>query len=86
MTDEEAIEYLECPCEDCKSKDCDCEYGCLTYWAYITAKKALEKQIPKKPIEHSHFRTLKICPLCRSGVNGSNYCAYCGQRINWGNN
>lgn len=76
MTNEEALYFLE------QNKIFDKEH-LIDFEALKAAKQALEKQIPKKPIEHSHFRTLKMCPLCRSGVNGSNYCAYCGQRINW---
>lgn len=53
----------------------------------IDNQEALQKQIPKKPVEHS-------CPIC----NGSDievwqaggysatkfdYCPSCGQRINW---
>lgn len=45
------------------------------------AIKALEKQIPKKPIELN-------CPRCRfNGINNSlwvfTYCPECGQAIDW---
>lgn len=59
--------------------------------AINTAIDALEKQIPMKPIgEHyAHMR----CPSCKhripSGGGSSsrrrdNWCNYCGQKINWG--
>lgn len=45
-----------------------------------TAIEALEKQIPKKPINISwtHYH----CPICKKSVN-SNYCGNCGQAIDW---
>ena len=47
-----------------------------------TAKKALEKQVPKKPVKLN-------CPRCRfNGIDNSwwvfTYCPECGQRIDWG--
>ena len=45
------------------------------------AKKAVEKQIPKKPI-YWHY-----CAVCASDINGikgsGNYCFRCGQAIDW---
>ena len=45
------------------------------------AKKAVEKQIPKKPI-YLHY-----CAVCASDINGikgsGNYCFRCGQAIDW---
>lgn len=46
-----------------------------------TALKALEKQIPKKVIGYE-------CPNCGectdfNGVNKFDYCAECGQRLDW---
>lgn len=53
---------------------------------YLEARKialeALEKQIPKKPIE-SEFTPL-ICPDCEAKIIlGQRYCENCGQKINW---
>lgn len=55
-----------------------------------TIKEALEKQIPKKPIDNHH------CPSCETGLPHKgitdkwcrccfepNYCSNCGQRLNW---
>lgn len=59
------------------------------------AIKALEKQIPKKPIEKD-IGKLKIsdtafCPICDNPVIKDEtdnyeqaYCCYCGQAIDWG--
>jgi hypothetical protein len=55
-----------------------------------TAIKALEKQIPKKPINQS---TWKACPTCKQGIAVDNktpnprarqYCYHCGQKLDWG--
>lgn len=42
---------------------------------------ALEKQIPKKPVE---VRNEIVCPTCRTLVGSSPYCRYCGQALDWG--
>lgn len=45
--------------------------------AIATAIKALEKQIPKKPI-------FKYCPHCSGGVmDYAEYCYKCGQKLDW---
>ena len=58
-------------------------------------KKALEKQIPKKPLiryENMGFgvspnESIKIyvCACCKEDTDGATYfCQNCGQRIDWG--
>lgn len=56
--------------------------------------KALEKQIPKKPLEikeRYNFRGDVICkggycPMCKNELsNAYFYCNKCGQAIDWGN-
>lgn len=61
------------------------------------AIKALEKQIPKKPVTSIHSRTKYIayvCPVCKkriiSNIGGDwiaghfqNHCDECGQALNW---
>ena len=42
------------------------------------AKKALEKQIPKKPINTG--REI-VCPTCETLVGSRPYCGYCGQML-----
>ena len=48
---------------------------------------ALEKQIPKEPIEKFAFSDdigAGLCPFCNEGVNEEmNFCSYCGQAIDW---
>lgn len=57
----------------------------IAYQDWLTAihmaEEALEKQIPKKPVELN-------CPRCRfNGIDNSwwvfNFCPECGQRIDW---
>ena len=49
-------------------------------------KKALEKQIPKKPIQispkrHPYF----VCPKCMEQISTNQpYCDDCGQALKWG--
>lgn len=45
------------------------------------AHKALEKQIPKKPVFMGDY---DYCPCCKDEVSSAfDYCAVCGQRLDW---
>ena len=51
--------------------------------------KALEKQIPKKPITHSNTNRAD-CPCCGATVRGiknpfGDWCSNCSQKLDWGN-
>lgn len=50
--------------------------------------EALEKQIPKKPIEHIVNKVgfpYYECPICgECDVYGQKYCDECGQKLDWG--
>lgn len=54
------------------------------------ANKALEKQIPKKPIilgyrEGREVNTISyLCPICNKHTSRENFCKYCGQALDWG--
>lgn len=52
-----------------------------------TVINALEKQIPKKPIEIIQFvdgERLGLCPNCNEGVNEEmNFCDQCSQKLDW---
>lgn len=61
-------------------------------WAYDLGAKALEKQIPKKPVRaeaafpYNIFTTQK-CANCGNPIIGNKiykYCPECGQKIDWG--
>lgn len=52
------------------------------------AVKALEKQIPKKPIIYPGTNRAD-CPICMKTVRGigkpfGKHCAGCGQKLDWG--
>ena len=89
MTYEEALHEVSTMVyrntDDCEmriSKDC-----------YKKIRDALEKQIPKKPIEYSY--PWAVCPICGGSVSLENvqeylvnkettYCEHCGQALDWG--
>lgn len=53
------------------------------------AEKAVEKNIPKKPISTGIDHELAdlyvgLCPICRWGMNSAkSFCDNCGQAIDW---
>ena len=48
------------------------------------AIKALEKQIPKKPVICDGFMTVARCPVCNDVLSFlSKYCKDCGNKIDW---
>ena len=60
--------------------------------------EALEKQIPKKPLDIcTPVVTWGLCPICKGELNklgnqphrifkGTKYCSDCGQALDWSNN
>lgn len=66
----------------------------MTEW-YDVAIGALEKQIPKKPIQLKGYKEPCFCPICEPSdetfVKATcdhdkyNYCPICGQKLDWGN-
>lgn len=85
MTEKEAIkvikkgerDFCEIYQSECLGKTCNKCEGSI---AYNMAIKALEKQIPKKPIKHKYEI---VCPSCKTLVGSSPYCRYCGQALDW---
>ena len=60
--------------------------------AILMALKALEKQIPKKPIERfTGNEYVCECPICHCLTDTPNeveiqsiqYCSWCGQKLDW---
>lgn len=57
--------------------------------ALALAQKALDKQIPKKPIQSRNsilYALSYICPSCGGGFSGTgiaDYCYHCGQALDW---
>lgn len=88
MTTERAIEILK----DLRIFDDDCE---TDVEALTKGIEALEKQMPKRPVEKGVIGKLKIpdiayCPICDNPVikdESDNYeqayCCYCGQALDW---
>lgn len=90
MIEKEALErtvnYIERQAKDERlysSKDENLDFA-------ETIKKALEKQIPKKPIpsekRHIRYSMNYTCPSCGkefSGTGIADYCYHCGQKILW---
>ena len=86
MTPQEALRHFEEHlCKHCCEWDKSLRHcnTCPT----DTAKKSLEKQIPKKPICREQGTTVilnGVCPKCSNAVHAyDNYCAFCGQKLNW---
>ena len=85
MTPKEAIEIVE------NEKPCCGEKLIFTeeerYEALNMAKEALEKQIPKKPLDKTKsMDDYGYCPNCRKIIddyNDFNFCSTCGQAIDW---
>lgn len=89
MTAEEAIKLINHICEGCKDLKLDTCDECV----YPLAIKALEKQIPKKPIKKRHYEGISYyyCINCLNVVgedfNGNGYkvkfCSECGTKQDW---
>ena len=90
MTFEEAKNQLEELMQDRKSFICggDDEIYKADIEALQTAMQALEKQIPRKPIEKSPW--VYHCPRCDSRtiedaiIKKFKFCPDCGQALDWG--
>jgi len=92
MTVKEAYNYLTSSycTNDCDNCNNCCDY-CDVNASLNLAVKALEKQMPKKPIKR---HGLYLCPNCETSnvyINDCtveikfNFCDCCGQAIDWSN-
>lgn len=78
MTEQEAIDYYNNVVID---TSIGVENICKTSDLINMSIKALEKQIPIKPIGKYN-----VCPKCgviEFGFNEPNYCEWCGQKLDW---
>lgn len=92
MKENEAIEKLKnmrlfMQIED---KSNGCKFTEDDYRANEMAIKALEKQIPRKPIKSEkqvvRYVNTYYCPTCNLGFTGTNiakHCYHCGQKFDW---
>lgn len=84
MTPKEAIEQIELAIAEV-----EWEYSMSYAAAFDMAIEALEKQIPKKPLNQSeeYDRTYGNCPCCGEMVvdypDDFRVCSNCGQAIDW---
>ena len=89
MTEIEAIEKIrEQICNE-KGVQRYCRDNCMhgtEYCAYSMAIKALEKQIPKKPLTEYHCVLQRLCPSCGcevSDIEDRKWSCKCGQKLDW---
>lgn len=75
MTSKEAIKTIEAA-----KAEVEWNYPLDYATTFEMAIKALEKQIPRKPVE---VRNEIVCPTCKTLVGSSPYCRYCGQALDW---
>lgn len=88
LTNEEALNLLKDTPVILNSKS---KIETLEYSTVLgLAEKALEKQIPKKPIEDGYYDEPAVCPRCGGNVINMldsdyhfQYCHYCGQALDW---
>lgn len=81
MTEQEAIKIFKDRLELTDYRKQVPEY----YEAMELAVKALERQIPKKPIKHEtpDNYPFYVCPCCcTTDVERHEYCFHCGQKLN----
>lgn len=83
MTYEEAIEILQEEHDYCQEMN-------YVVKALEVAIKALEKQMPKKPIEDCCYDEPCVCPNCGCDVINQadndyqfEHCYHCGQSLDW---
>lgn len=80
MMENNAIkEIVKETCSGCYGSDAE-PFRCKKC-GYKTAIDALEKQIPKKPIEGNFFPQ---CPICGETLRiNQSFCDGCGQKLDW---
>ena len=81
MTRKSAIAHLEHKITACKTFG-ESWADNVNVVALEMAKNALEKQEPQRVIKPEYEYICK-CPSCGCDVLDSNYCKYCGQRLDW---
>ena len=90
MSEQEVIGILELQYKD--AKDSYSSHGEHFANAITVAISALEKQIPKKPLNQkftfypmSTFIRSRYgeCPICGTMQADDKYCQHCGQKLDW---
>ena len=92
MTENDAIKVIKDILNECtESEEAVCYVTGVDAPALEMAINALNKQIPKKPIEMEPTDKLLngyyACPVCHGWVGmdeySNKYCGCCGQKIDW---
>lgn len=81
ITNQDALWFFE---EELKCGKCNDD--CLQCNSMEMAIGALEKQIPKKPIEDGYYNKPCVCPYCGQDldyIECAKYCKNCGQALDW---
>ena len=84
------LENLQCHCQEYIDKDDEDSIWRKDVQALDIAIKAVEKEIPKKPIKNKEqnirYASSYSCPKCGgrfSGTGIADYCYHCGQKLDW---
>lgn len=84
MTSKEALEIITNAIQSNKNMTAEQDM------ALAIAQKAIEKQIPKEPIQNRNggirYTSTYSCPGCGRGFAGTgiaDYCYHCGQALDW---
>jgi rRNA maturation endonuclease Nob1 len=83
MTPQEAIETIKIA-----QAEVEWNYPMDYAVAFDEANKALQKQVPTKPVKKSFiipYDGIDVCANCKKPLpnKSHNYCSNCGQRIDW---
>lgn len=89
----------DCPLRLSRFSEGGCRYEGFLDWLEKNDSNALEKQIPKKPLEQKYgfcdlvgfFYVRLVCPECKKSIVNvrnkaeykPNHCHYCGQALDW---
>ena len=84
MTPQEAIEFINNEVQ-IDVRFCTDEMIEKTKEAFELAISALEKQMPKKPLEENRYYGQGECPACGAVFvdKDTQYCGNCGQALDW---
>lgn len=87
MTEKEAIDWCERFRDNIIKVGVKKEKYTLALRAMRTAINALLKQIPKRVVFYYLHEFAANCPACKRKIDAhvsKEYCCWCGQRVEWG--
>lgn len=87
MTESEKLIENETEAIDCLKSNKPTSGYLMLQEAIGMAIQALEKQIPKKPLQKSYMvKGAVVCPKCEFvALTVDEYCSHCGQKLDWSN-